>query len=257
MMPLSWRLRFGPKPLPFEIIAEPTRIDMTDEMRNNPKKNFFKQIDDKKIVIEERFCAFSGWWFGTISFGMAGMFTFLFVTILPDAYEKATAPSISIWLIWLTFSSIVVPAVLLTLYSYYYGLGMLVTAVRYPKRPIIFDRLNGTVTLPPGCWGHPETVPFSKLVVTEGFASGPGGGTISYEELTAIRSDGWSIYLTLESNLGRSSYTVQRDWSFWVWYMDKHRPLPPGTAFDPYRARDLQRIAEEYEKPWSKGLVEA
>ncbi|MFC5047195.1 hypothetical protein ACFSTE_12075 [Aquimarina hainanensis] len=29
--------------------------------------------------------------------------------------------------------------------------------------------------------------------------------------------------------------------SFYVWYMDKNRPLPPGDAFDPYRQRDYER----------------
>ncbi len=30
-------------------------------------------------------------------------------------------------------------------------------------------------------------------------------------------------------------------WSFMVWYMDRNRPLPPGTAFDPYRKKDFER----------------
>ena len=33
--------------------------------------------------------------------------------------------------------------------------------------------------------------------------------------------------------------------SFYVWYMDKNRPLPPGTVFDEYRERDFQRRKEE------------
>jgi len=36
-----------------------------------------------------------------------------------------------------------------------------------------------------------------------------------------------------------------RDWSFYVWYMDKNRPLPPGTALDPYRERDEERRKRE------------
>jgi len=30
-------------------------------------------------------------------------------------------------------------------------------------------------------------------------------------------------------------------WNFFVWYMDKNRPLPPGKAFDPYRQKDFER----------------
>ena len=39
-------------------------------------------------------------------------------------------------------------------------------------------------------------------------------------------------------------------WSFYVWYMDKNRPLPPGTAFDPYRQADFERRKSEgFPKP--------
>ncbi len=39
-------------------------------------------------------------------------------------------------------------------------------------------------------------------------------------------------------------------WSFYVWYMDKNRPLPPGSAFDPYRQADFERRkAEGFPKP--------
>ncbi len=39
-------------------------------------------------------------------------------------------------------------------------------------------------------------------------------------------------------------------WNFLVWYMDKNCPLPPGTAFDPYRQRDFERRkAEGFPKP--------
>jgi hypothetical protein len=39
-------------------------------------------------------------------------------------------------------------------------------------------------------------------------------------------------------------------WSYFVWYMDKNRPLPPGKAFDPYRQKDFERRkAEGFPKP--------
>ena len=45
-------------------------------------------------------------------------------------------------------------------------------------------------------------------------------------------------------------------WDFVVWYMDKNRPLPPGTAFDPYREADFQRRkAEEFPKPLYKSYI--
>ena len=45
-------------------------------------------------------------------------------------------------------------------------------------------------------------------------------------------------------------------WDFVVWYMDKNRPLPPGTAFDPYREADFQRRkAEGFPKPLYKSYI--
>ena len=38
--------------------------------------------------------------------------------------------------------------------------------------------------------------------------------------------------------------------------MDKNRPLPPGTAFDPYREADFQRRkAEGFPKPLYKSYI--
>ena len=43
---------------------------------------------------------------------------------------------------------------------------------------------------------------------------------------------------------------VDESWSLMVWFMDKNRPLPPGTAFDPYREKDFQRRKKEgFPKP--------
>ena len=43
---------------------------------------------------------------------------------------------------------------------------------------------------------------------------------------------------------------VKSKLSFFVWYMDKNRPLPPGKAFDPYRDQDFKRRkAEGFPKP--------
>ena len=33
--------------------------------------------------------------------------------------------------------------------------------------------------------------------------------------------------------------------SFYTWYMDKNRPLPPGEAFDRYRDKDFERRKTE------------
>ena len=49
---------------------------------------------------------------------------------------------------------------------------------------------------------------------------------------------------------------LEEFWDFVVWYMDKNRPLPPGTAFDPYREADFQRRkAEGFPKPLYKSYI--
>lgn len=49
----------------------------------------------------------------------------------------------------------------------------------------------------------------------------------------------------------------ERFLSFYVWYMDKNRPLPPGTAFDPYRERDYdRRKAEGFPTPLSLSIID-
>jgi len=37
-----------------------------------------------------------------------------------------------------------------------------------------------------------------------------------------------------------TSFQTEDYWNFLVWYMDKHRPLPPGKAFDTYRDKDFE-----------------
>lgn len=100
--------------------------------------------------------------------------------------------------------------------------------LRPQQQLVIFDRETGVVTLPPVTWGKSETVPFHKLVVIWGRSG-----------IHVYRSDRFKISLKLTGL--ETPGNTDRDWSFYVWYMDKNRPLPPGTAFDPYRARDDAR----------------
>ena len=47
-----------------------------------------------------------------------------------------------------------------------------------------------------------------------------------------------------------TQHKIDDYWAFTVWYMDKNRPLPPGTAFDSYRQKDFERRkAEGFPKP--------
>ncbi|WP_195715311.1 hypothetical protein [Ancylomarina sp. 16SWW S1-10-2] len=44
--------------------------------------------------------------------------------------------------------------------------------------------------------------------------------------------------------------------SIFVWYMDKNRPLPPGTEFDKFRQKDFERRkAEGFHLPLFKSMI--
>ncbi len=52
------------------------------------------------------------------------------------------------------------------------------------------------------------------------------------------------------------AYEFEKGWAFFVWYMDKNRPLPPGLAFDPYREQDFQRRkAEGFPPPLYRSAI--
>lgn len=54
-----------------------------------------------------------------------------------------------------------------------------------------------------------------------------------------------------------TSFQTEDYWNFIVWYMDKNRPLPPGTAFDTYRDKDFnRRKAEGFPKPLYPSNIE-
>jgi hypothetical protein len=61
--------------------------------------------------------------------------------------------------------------------------------------------------------------------------------------LCGVRENG----TTFDFGLGSAT---ESDWSLYVWYMDKNRELPPGTAFDKFRRGDsLRRKMERSAKP--------
>ena len=51
--------------------------------------------------------------------------------------------------------------------------------------------------------------------------------------------------LTTWEGSGNSKSDTARTWSFYIWYLDKNRPLPPGDLLDPFRKEDFQRRKAE------------
>ncbi|WP_158978909.1 hypothetical protein [Cellulophaga sp. L1A9] len=128
------------------------------------------------------------------------------------------------------------------------GLLMLIKGVFTPKRysNLSFDRLNGIISYPATFFGKPLEGPFNELKVV--FAvSGDIDGYSPQEYLKVVntfRPKKLDLLKTI------SYENPQEEWSLYVWYMDKNRPLPPGDAFDEYRLQDFERRkAEGFPRP--------
>lgn len=128
------------------------------------------------------------------------------------------------------------------------GTGMVLLVMGFPRRKrFIFDRKAGTVTYP-------------RFM-------GIGSYKLSFQEVNFIYARA-GMYVTERKGLailrpngvGRVFINFQypeRFLSFYVWYMDKNRPLPPGTAFDPYRELDYEsRKAAGFPPPLYPSLIE-
>ena len=116
-----------------------------------------------------------------------------------------------------------------------------------PYKELILNREEGTISMPRA---------FKKENVVISFEEGEG-----IVKFTAGGGAAPDVYLVfLHKNRKKGGHLSHSDiyafWDFVVWYMDKNRPLPPGTAFDPYREADFQRRkAEGFPKPLYKSYI--
>ncbi len=105
-----------------------------------------------------------------------------------------------------------------------------------PEKECIFNREDGVITFPGFMWRPNITMPIKKVIFSR---SAPSAQGIGSHQLEIVRPDkSYSLFLC---SMGSTCY---EDLSFFLWYMDKNRPLPPGTAFDPYRQQDFERRKE-------------
>ncbi|WP_438710225.1 hypothetical protein ACSTS3_14135 [Aquimarina muelleri] len=112
-----------------------------------------------------------------------------------------------------------------------------------PIKEIVLDRLHGKITYP-RLFGNKEhrTIQFDSLHVYAAMTTS-GDMAVTGKKIR-IKDRKYSYTWDLESTY------PEEYWSFMVWYMDKNRPLPPGTAFDEYRQQDFERRkAEGFPKP--------
>nr|BFF38846.1 hypothetical protein BACY1_06510 [Tenacibaculum mesophilum] len=109
--------------------------------------------------------------------------------------------------------------------------------VKSKHKELVLDRLNGTVSYPDFFYSKPLQGKFSELKAVISI-SGDIDGAPGDEKLKFVNT-----FRPRKIDILRTiSYDdPYQEWSLYVWYMDKNRPLPPGTAFDPYRQQDFER----------------
>ncbi|CAA0221063.1 hypothetical protein [Tenacibaculum maritimum] len=102
-----------------------------------------------------------------------------------------------------------------------------------PIKYLVYDRMNGIITVT-RVFRSSVAIPFSSGYGLKGY-SNTSPGVIS-AQLNFVSSK-------KKPRVGGiiAHHLVEDSWSFMVWYMDKNRPLPPGSAFDAYREQDYQR----------------
>jgi len=111
-----------------------------------------------------------------------------------------------------------------------------------PKKEQIINRRDGLVTMQGALYQPNVTMRFKDVVFC--YSTGGEDGIGSFK-LQVIRPNNYTFAL-----FSAGSADCYNDMSFFTWYMDKNRPLPPGTAFDSYRKKDFERRKTEgFPKP--------
>ena len=116
-----------------------------------------------------------------------------------------------------------------------------------PYKELILNREEGTISMP---------CAFKKENLVISFEE--GDGIVKFTAGGGATPDVYLVFLHKNRKKGGhlSHSDIYAFWEFVVWYMDKNRPLPPGTAFDPYREADFQRRkAERFPKPLYKSYI--
>ncbi len=115
-----------------------------------------------------------------------------------------------------------------------------------PNKRLILNRVTGKMTYPSYGFAPHITLTFIRATVYSNISAGPDGMIMG----TTLQARN-----PYQRDITRGTYDLapadpEEWWSYFVWYMDKNRPLPPGKAFDPYREKDFERRkAEGFPKP--------
>ena len=140
----------------------------------------------------------------------------------------------SIYIFWYTY----IPLVIIIIY------GLI---KRYQKGDIhyFFDRKTGALTFPKNIFNEQEKVYEFKNLYFD-----------FYEYQSFEKREDNEYYLIYDVIPSVTKESFIKHWSFYLWYMDKNRPLPPSSIFNEFRQQDFERRkAAGFPKPIYKSNI--
>ncbi|WP_062060196.1 hypothetical protein [Aquimarina longa] len=121
---------------------------------------------------------------------------------------------------------------------------------------ITLDRINSLITMPKANLIDYFTIPFTHLRATRRAMMHSKYSYTGPELQFFIDTRSWRPWHDTDYLMMSTTESPKATWSFYVWYMDKNRPLPPGSAFDEFREADYKRRkAEGFPPPLFKSLI--
>lgn len=206
------------KYLPFEITHSPDPLDIKEV--NPGVKGYYQRADDKQIVSDRTLDRSYA-----LKVGVGLIIASIFFTAI------------------LGFELLFLIIIIFPLF--FSGLFTIVYTRFAPTKNLVFNRMKGTVEIPGFLFQDSIIVPFTDLKVVLGW-QGRGGPYSYFVGVIPPNKKWWQFFRGTEILMGGTD--VYMTWAFILWYMDKNRPLPPGTAFDAYRKADNERIKREGNK---------
>lgn len=194
------------------ICSRPKRLDFNDFFKKNIAGIRISRADDMFIIYE----------------GIASKFMYTLFSVILTFF------SATLFILWLDGD-------FLSFSSGYLTFLILITLIYFlkiifrPVQKVVFDRMNGTVTLhgPLNGLFPKNTIPFSEVKVGLSY----GSMVFQYTKYIHIGIPVWYEYNA-------------ETWYMLLQYMDKNYPLPRGNVFDPYREQDFKRRQSEgFPKP--------
>ena len=210
------------EPLPFMIITKPTH------------KNVVKWFDEGGGVNDEQFrlvLSAKGTSVWAIAMLIPAILMFITMTLIALFSKSVGFDKNYMWAVTVPFIIVLV----LWLFSFL-----------KPTKRLILDRVTSKMTYPSYGFAPHITLTFIRATVYSNISAGPDGMIMG----TTLQARN-----PYQRDITRGTYDLapadpEEWWSYFVWYMDKNRPLPPGKAFDPYREKDFKRRkAEGFPKP--------